>query len=289
MKELQFTFVSCMMAAMNASTLKAVSFLVFALLVVGAGYFYQNTMLPVRTTSTVATTTAEDAVFSMLASEGFEAGGQSSTNIIPIAGNKSGQMPKAPDYTRPLTFTAKMSATEKSALQKSYATVQTEIKKDALSFNDWVYLGNINLMAGNYKLAQEYWDYVSLVWPTNVSSFNNLGDLYMSYLKDYPKAEANFLQAIKNKPDDTNPYRNLFTLYSETSYKPSNTAAEDILKKAIAANPRAVDMQYMLAVYYKKLGRTQDAQAMFQAAITNATNQGQTALAAQIKLEAAKK
>ena len=47
-------------------------------------------------------------------------------------------------------------------------------------------------------------------------------------------------------------------------------------------------MQYLLAQWYKKLGRTSDAQTMFKAAEDNATSQGQTGLAAQIKLDAAK-
>ena len=75
----------------------------------------------------------------------------------------------------------------------------------------------------------------------------------------------------------------------QNSYKPSNTAAEDILKKGIAANPNAVDLQYLLAQYYKKLGRAPEAQSMFTAAADSATRQGKTDLAAQIKLDSAKK
>ena len=276
------------MTNMNQSTMRALAFLVLAVAIVIGGYTYQNSRDAAlgKANTTLETASTSNAVFAPVVSAKADGGG--STNIIPIA-NTSNSI-KIPDYTRALTFSssANLSPEAKAALQKSYAKQQAVLKKDQMQFNEWIFLGNDNLIAGNYRMAEEYWQYASLRWPTNVASFNALGDLYMGYLKDYPKAEKNFLQAIKNKPDDTNPYRNLFTMYSETSYKPTNNAAEDILKKAIAANPRAVDMQYLLAQYYKKLGRKDEAQAMFTAAEDNATAQSQTGLAAQIKLDAAK-
>ncbi len=261
---------------MNQSTMRATALLIISIALIAAGYFYQNHQAALSSVELAsATTTAPQ-----FTTADVQGGG--TTQIIPIT---TGSDIKAPDYTRKLTFTAKLTANEKERLQKSYAEVQAVLKRDSLSFNEWIFMGNINHIAGNEALAKEYWEYASAMWPTNVASFNNLGDLYMNYLKDYPKAEKNWLQAVKNKPDDTNPYRNLFTLYTETSYKPTNTAAEEILKKAIAANPRAVDMQYMLAVHYKKLGRIEESKAMYQAAIDNATRQGQTQLASQIKAD----
>lgn len=271
-----------MMAAMNQSTVRASAFLVIAIALIAAGYLYQNRQAAV--TQAVEVATSSNAAFAITASNGADERG--STNIIPISSDAG---IKVPDYKRPLTFpkNTTLNAEAQSLLLKQYAKTQAVVIKDPLSFNEWIFLGNDNLIAGNYAIAQEYWEYVSLRWPTNQASFNNLGDLYMNYLKDYAKAEKNWLQAVKNKADDPGVYKNLFTLYSETSYKPTNTAAEDILKKGIAANPRAVNLQYDLAVYYKKLGRTADAKSMYQAAIDNANNQGQTQLAAQIKTELA--
>ncbi len=274
-----------MMATMNTNltTGRALGVLVLAIAIITGGYIYQGSR-PVSTTTELATST-DKAAFALLAGE--QTTGVGTTNIIPISDSAAASV-KAPDFKRALKFTSTFTDVEKAAIQKNYNTIQAELAADPKSFNAWVFMGNINLIVGNYQLAKEYWDYVSTVWPTNVASFNNLGDLYMGYLKDYPKAEAAFLKAIDNKGDDSNPYKNLFTLYSETSYKPTNTAAEDILKRGIAAVPNSVDMQYQLAVYYKKLGRTEDAKAMYQAAIDNATRQGQTSLATQIKAELAK-
>lgn len=275
---------------MNRTTLSATAFLVLAVAIIAAGYLYQNRSdLLARISAPVeaVATSSQNAAFAITGQNAADERG--STSIIPLASTDASiQMP---DYKRPLTFpkSTTLNAEAQAALLKSYAKTQAVVIKDPMQFNEWIFLGNDHLIAGNFTIAQEYWEYASLRWPTNQASFNNLGDLYMNYLKDYPKAEKNWLQGMKNKSNDPGVYANLFSLYSNTSYKPSNTAAEDILKKGIVANPRAVDLQYLLAQYYKKLGRTADAQAMFTAAADNATRQGQTALAVQIKLDAAKK
>ncbi len=140
--------------------------------------------------------------------------------------------------------------------------------------------------AGDYANAAKTWESVSSMWPQNIISFNNLGDLYMNYLKDYPKAEKNYLQHITNRSDDPNAYRTLFELYTTTSYKPSSTAAEDILKKGIANNTQAYDLNILLARYYKAAGRTAEAKAQYDLAIGIVTRQGNASLAAQIDEEA---
>lgn len=267
---------------MNRSTLSASAALVLAIAIIAAGYFYQNNQAALSTTEQTSATL--NPSFAITGSETGDE--QGVTKIIPINNDSS---IKVPDYKRLLTISASAGLTSeaRTALMNSYAKTQALLIADPLQFNEWIYLGNVNVMAGNYAIAQEYWEYVSARWPSNQASFNNLGDLYMNYLKDYPKAEKNWLQAIKNKSDDPGVYANLFSLYTNTSYKPSNTAAENILKQGIAANPNAVNLRYDLAVYYKKLGRTAEAKAMFQAAIESATSQGQTQLATQIKAELA--
>ena len=157
------------------------------------------------------------------------------------------------------------------------------INKDKYDFNMWINLGTLRHMAVDEQGAKEVWEYASATWPTNVASFNDLGDLYANYLKDYAKAESNFLTAVKNKPDDTNPYRNLFTLYYDAGYNKGK--AEAILKKAIAAAPKAVDMQVLLARYYRDTGRTAEAKAEYSLAIKNAQSQGQTDLATTLQAE----
>jgi thioredoxin-like negative regulator of GroEL len=99
-------------------------------------------------------------------------------------------------------------------------------------------------------------------------------------------ANTNYLAAIKINPGQPDFYRALFTLYTTTSYKPTATAAEDILKAGIAANAKAVDLQVLLARYYKSAGRASDAAAEYAVAVSNAQSQGNQPLATQIQQEA---
>lgn len=150
----------------------------------------------------------------------------------------------------------------------------------------WVNLGAMRKLNQDYQGAAEVWIFVTKLQPGSPVAYANLGDLYMNFLKDYKKAEANYLLAIKYAADDANLYQNLFTLYTTTSYNPSPTAAEDILKKGIAVNQNAVNLRVALARYYTSLGRAADAKAEYDAAIKSAEAQGNTSLAAQIKTEA---
>lgn len=147
-------------------------------------------------------------------------------------------------------------------------------------------LGYKRKQVGDYKGAAAAWQYASTLYPKNVVSFNNLGDLYMNFLPNYPLAEANYLKQIGNLASDVNAYRALFTLYSQL-YKQGTSAAEDILKKGIAASSKAYDLQVLLARYYRDSGRSADAKAQYDAAIANAKAQGLTDIAAQIGQEGA--
>lgn len=269
------------MNTMNTSTMRALAFLIFAIAIVAGGYVYQNSREAALAAVPNTANATSSAQFSTVAPGQDTSRG--TTNIIPINAEATY---KAPQYAQTLSFAGAFSTSDKTALQGAYKKAVDALAVDKLDFNAWISLGTINLMAGNVAKALEIWNYASTQWPSNVVSHNNLGDLYMNNLRDYAKAEAEFLAAIKNKPNDPNPYKNLFTLYSDTSYKPTNTAAEDILKKGIAAMPTAVDMQVMLARWYMKMDRTPEAKTMYQTAYDNAIKLGESSLAAQIKAEA---
>ena len=270
---------------MNQSTMRASAILVIAIAIIAGGYIYENKhqAAQAKVVEIDTSATSSNAAFATVAPGQDTSKG--TTNLIPLQANT---YYKQPTYPKQLVFKGTYSASDKKAMQDAYNLAQSYIAKDKYDFNAWISVGTMNLMSGNYTVAETVWQFASQQWPTNHASHNNLGDLYMNYLKDYPKAEKEWLAAIVNKSDDPGPYRNLFSLYTDTSYKPSNTAAEVILKKGIVANPANFELQYLLAEYYKKLGRTDEAQAMFTAAENNAIAQGQPKMAAQIKLDAAK-
>ena len=195
-----------------------------------------------------------------------------------------------PSYNTPLTFAATVSADAKSALQKQFDEVVAGLKKDPTRGELWFSLGTIRKGAGDYAGAIEDWNFIATSHNSlSAAAYGNLADLYMNFLKDYPKAEQSYLKAIQLEPANPQSYEDLFTLYTATPYRSSVSASagESILKKGIAANPKAVELQVILARYYVSVGRKADAKMEFEAAIANANGQGNAALAAQVQQEEA--
>jgi tetratricopeptide (TPR) repeat protein len=260
--------------------------LVAVVIILGVGYvFWQGAHKPGfheqrAATTTAGTTTMQVSPTTMIVTT---PGGSSYTiTQIPIS-----NPPAAPAYKGAVPCPSDMSGEQCASIQSQDAAIVGKLNASRTDFAAWIDLGMLRETTGDYQGAVTAWNYVAAIYPTNPAAFANLGDLYTNFTHDYAKADASYLAAIKDDPSDTSFYKNLFTLYTTTSYTPGATAAEDILKKGIAANPKAVDLQVTLARYYKTLGRTADAKVEYDAAIANAISQGQTALAAQIQQEEA--
>lgn len=193
-------------------------------------------------------------------------------------------LPPAPDFRTPIAFSSDIAEDVRTQIQATADTLIGRISNDSADLLSWIDLGMMHKIGGDYKGAEVLWIYVSKAAPANSIAFQNLGDLYQNFLKDYPKAESNFLTAIKITPNDPNPYRALFSLYTSV-HKVGTSAAENILKQGIQANPQSIDLQVILARYYKSVGRTAEAKAEYDAAIANAQAQGQLSLAAQVQDE----
>jgi tetratricopeptide (TPR) repeat protein len=204
--------------------------------------------------------------------------------ITAIPGAKPGVA--APDFTLPLVFSSSVSPDTQASLEAAFAQVQSALKKNATDFDSWIALGDLRKEAGDYAGAAADWEYASEAYPGNIISFANLGDLYSHFLPNYPKAAAAYKQQIANDPTDVEIYQDLFLLYTN-QYPQAAGVAETLVKQGIAANPKAVDLQVLLARYYKSQGDTADAKAEYDAAIANAQAQGQTSVAAQLQAEEA--
>ncbi len=194
------------------------------------------------------------------------------------------QLPPAPDFRAPIAFSADVTLDVRAAIQKNADVYIARIAKNAGDLQSWIDLATVHKMGGDYKTPETFWTYVTKAAPKNSVAFANLGDLYANFLHDYAKAEANYRVVISLDPSDTSPYTALFTLYSNV-YKKGTSAAEDILKQGIKAAPQSVDLQVILARYYRSSGRTAEARAEYDAAIASARAQGQTSLATQIQEE----
>lgn len=190
----------------------------------------------------------------------------------------------APAYKTPINFSGNLSADVKAQINASLAKAQAAIAADPHTFTGWINLGTAHKMGGDYTFAATIWEYMAKVFPTSETPFFNLASLYDYQLKDYPKAEADYLQASKNNPGDTTVYHDLSVLY-EYKYKTDTNLAETILQKGISLNPGAYDLQVSLAEYYVRHGRTAEAKTEYQAAIANAKRQGFTSVAASIQAD----
>ncbi len=189
----------------------------------------------------------------------------------------------APDYTKAITFSSSVSSEVRAALNANLAAIQAQIKTDSRNLGAWLQLGNIYHMGGDEKAAEKIWLYTAAAAPNVGASFDNLGELYLNYLKDLGKAEANFKKSISIDSHNTTAYRNLFSLYTDYGYKTAN--AEPILKEAIKNNPGAIDLQIILARFYKGKGRTAEAKAQYDVAIATARTAGNTVLVADLESE----
>lgn len=263
------TVVAYRIAAVVALCVSAIAVALFAFAHPGGKGTAATTTLPLSTTT--PTINGTHTV------NGVTGSGNFSVSLSPTI--------DVPDARAPIAYSADLSAEAKVIIQKKIADLQAALQKNSLDLTAWLNLGAMRKLAGDFTGAETDWKFVMQASPQNTAAFWNLGDLYMNFLKNYPKAESAFKSVISIDPASSDAYRQLYQLYTDF-YKQGTGAAEGILKQGVAANPDSVDLQVMLARYYKSQGRTADAKAQYDAAIANATRQNQTSLAAQIKAEA---
>lgn len=110
---------------------------------------------------------------------------------------------------------------------------------------------------GDFEGARIAWEYANIIRPQNSLSFANLAALYHFDLKQYDKAEKNYLISIANDPDDIPTIRNFFELYF---YAVKDFAkAEAVLLKSIDANPNEADLYSLIGTFYKETGNREKA------------------------------
>lgn len=258
--------------------------IVVILLAIAAYVFWQGAHKPgFQPSATTATTSATTTT--QISSTTVVVSGPSGTYTITQLPDST--TPPAPPYKAAIICPSTMSQDQCASIQTKDASIIATLNKNQTDSGSWITLGTLRKEVGDYTGAATAWKYVTELYPTSPIAFLDLGDLYMNFAHDYPKAEANLLAAIKVQASNPAAYEDLFSLYTTTSYKPSSTAAEDILKKGVANNPKAINLQIDLARYYEKLGRINDANVEYDAAIQNAQSQGETQLAQQLQAEKA--
>ncbi|PJE64562.1 MAG: hypothetical protein COU90_01845 [Candidatus Ryanbacteria bacterium CG10_big_fil_rev_8_21_14_0_10_43_42] len=114
-------------------------------------------------------------------------------------------------------------------------TLQT-ITEHPDSFLAWMNLATIKNAFGDYEGAEKVWLYATEISPNQGRSLVNLGDLYWNKLKNYPRAEWAYIEAIDRDPVNARAYRDLASLY-QFSYTEKKDMAINILLLGIENSP----------------------------------------------------
>ena len=123
---------------------------------------------------------------------------------------------------------------------------------------------------GDIDGAITAWEYANIIRPNNSLSFSNLAALYHYDLKDYEKAERNYLISIANDPDDINTVRNLFEMYYYAVK--DNTKAEALLLGSIENNPESSDLFALTGSFYAETDRIDKAIEYYEKALALSPN-----------------
>jgi len=105
---------------------------------------------------------------------------------------------------------------------------------------------------GDFEGARIAWEYANIIRPKNSLSFSNLAALYHFDLKQYDKAEKNYLISIANDPDDIPTIRNFFELYYNAIK--DNAKTEALLLRSIQNNPDRSDLYALAGGFYRDTG-----------------------------------
>ena len=165
--------------------------------------------------------------------------------------------------SEPIIFKTSLPEDSKKLFTQKINEINDLVKQDYNYLNQWLDLGSYRKLMGDYTGAIDAWNFAAVIRPKDYVIFHNLGDLYGFYLKNYSKAEENFLKSIVLKPANEDAYIQLATIY-QYSYKEKSGETEGILLKGISSNLGSATLRIALGNYYKTIGRNIDALKYFE-------------------------
>lgn len=149
-----------------------------------------------------------------------------------------------PKLNRPVPEHTTLSVEVRTILATRIKNWSDKIAKEPNNSESWVFLGVEYKTAGDYEGAREAWEYATYLSP-NFVAHQNLGDLYAYYLKDFAKAEAHFLEAIRISPSSEYLYFKTAEFYRDVVKDISKARA--IVEKGIVAISSSSDLKSLLA------------------------------------------
>ncbi|MEX0651951.1 MAG: hypothetical protein WD509_00545 [Candidatus Paceibacterota bacterium] len=203
--------------------------------------------------------------------------GDAEVKEIPVIVDLNTNTITQPELNRTMTMPDRFSPEAVTILEKNIATLKTQLQGDKDSFQAWSDLAVQYKIIDDFEGAREIWEYLRIAAKAETQPLINLGSLYHYELKEFEKSESAYQEAIKRDGTAVEAYTGLHELY-RYSYKTSTTLAVDTLKEGIIAVPRNTDIRMVLASYYEKLGKRDEAKTEYEKARTIATEEGNTNL-----------
>ena len=197
---------------------------------------------------------------------GISMEGDGKVEIVPIEEKK---LPPAPSLIRSTEFQNTLTPEMKATFISHIETLVKSLKEDPKNVGNWIMLGVNRKTIGDYEGASIVWEYVKAVSPNDIVAYNNLGDLYHFYLKDYKKSEENWKKTIALKLDYIQGYSGLVDLY-KYSMREKLSEIPVLLNSGITKNPDSVDLVIMLARYYQDVGDVIETKKAYEQAIATA-------------------
>lgn len=162
---------------------------------------------------------------------------QSEQNNSAVIGGESQTVPKEkiPDLDSPIEIKTAFSEDMQKETTEKINALSNSLKKDYDSLDEWLELGLLRKLIGDFHGARDAWEFAATIRPKDAVSRHNLGFIYWQNLQDYKKSEENYLKAIENNSRDIGAYIDLSNVYY---FSLKDTArAKDILEKGLKDNP----------------------------------------------------
>ncbi len=157
-----------------------------------------------------------------------------------------------PDLDRKIVVTENLSTEVRLRAINDIGAAVAILKEDYDRREEWLNLGLVYKLIGDYEGAKQAWEFTTLIRPDDPVAYHNLGDLYSQYLPDFPKAEKNYLEAIeKDSGHQVFFYVKLFEFYRYYSKNPD--LAEKTLVQALQTNPNDAYLKSLLDDYRKEI------------------------------------
>ena len=137
------------------------------------------------------------------------------------------------------------------------------IRKGESLYEQLIELASYRKLVEDYAGAEEIWLDMTKRYPTSRQAYDNLGNLYHFYVKDYPKAEVMMKKSIEIENVYAPSYVNLFELYT-LSYTEKKQLAEQVLLDGLKNTDNHITLEVALAQFYAEQGRTEDARIYFE-------------------------